>query len=398
MPEKRVLILGGYGNTGRPLARLLLQETDASLILAGRNLGKAQALAAEFNAMYGAMHGRDRVRGRHVDASDMVVLREAFSDVDMVVVTSSTVDYSEQVAGAALETGIDYFDVQYSTHKTAILQGMAQAIEDAGLCFITDGGFHPGLPAALVRCLAPAFDTLETARVGSVIKIDWAGLALSPSTVEEFVAEFMDFQSLVFRDGRWQEAGALAMMKPEYMDFGRDVGPGFGRQYCVPMFLEEMREIPAQFPEIRETGFYVGGFNWVVDWFISPLIMVALKLWPSRAKRPMGRLMLWGLRTFGKPPYGTLLKAEVRGRKDGQPKAVDLLLYHEDGYAFTAIPAAACLLQVLDGSIRRPGLWLQANAVEPERFMGDLERLGITVQRTVVKGEDEVTGAEYVTA
>jgi saccharopine dehydrogenase (NAD+, L-lysine-forming) len=200
--------------------------------------------------------------------------------------------------------------------------------------------------------------------------------------MEEFVAEFMDFQSLVFRDGRWQQIGALAMMKPEYMDFGHDVGPGFGRQYCVPMFLEEMRSIPALYPSMRETGFFVGGFNWAVDWFISPLVMVALKLWPSRAKGPMGRLMLWGLRTFGKPPYGTLLKAEARGQKDGQTRAVDLILYHEDGYAFTAIPAAACLLQLLDGTIRRPGLWLQANAVEPGRFMQDMARMGIQVQQT----------------
>jgi saccharopine dehydrogenase (NAD+, L-lysine-forming) len=174
------------------------------------------------------------------------------------------------------------------------------------------------------------------------------------------------------------------MIKPETMDFGQEAGPGFGRQYCIPMFLEEMRAIPALYPEMKETGFFVGGFNWVVDWLISPLVMAALKLWPSRARRPMGRLMLWGLRKFGKPPYGTLLKAEARGQKDGQAGAVDLILYHEDGYAFTAIPAAACLLQYLDGSIHRPGLWLQANVVEPGRFISDMARMGIEVQRTEV--------------
>jgi saccharopine dehydrogenase (NAD+, L-lysine-forming) len=377
MGDRKLLILGGYGNTGRPLAQMLLQESDASLVLAGRDLAKAQALAVEFNARFSGQ----RVSGRAVDAADPEMLGRAFSEVDMVVVASSTADYTAQVAGAALAAGIDYFDIIYSTHKSAVLRGMAQQIEEAGLCFITDGGFHPGLPAALIRALGPDFDEMETARVGSVIKIDWAALELAPSTVEEFVAEFMDFQTMVFRDGRWREAGVLAMMKPETMDFGREAGPGFGRQYCIPMFLEEMRAIPAHYPELKETGFFVGGFNWVVDWLISPLVMAALKLWPSRAKRPMGRLMLWGLRTFGKPPYGTLLKAEVQGRKEGLARAVDLILYHEDGYAFTAIPAAACLLQVLDGSIRRPGLWLQANAVEPRRLMLDMERMGIQVQR-----------------
>ena len=376
MGDKKLLILGGYGNAGRPLAQLLLQETDVKLVLAGRDLAKALALAANLNARFGDY----RVDGRYVDATAPASLHQAFGDVDMVVVASSTADYTEQVAGAALEAGIDYFDIIYSTHKLAVLRRMARPIEEAGLCFITDGGFHPGLPAALVRYLGLEFDELEAARVGSVIKIDWAALELAPSTMDEFVAEFMDFQSLVFRDGHWQKAGLLAMIKPETMDFGRAIGPGFGRQYCVPMFLEEMRALPVEFPQLKETGFFVGGFNWVVDWFISPLVLVTLKLWPARAKRPMGRLMLWGLRRFGKPPYGTLLKVEARGQKDGRPKTVELILYHEDGYAFTAIPAAACLLQYLDRSIRRPGLWLQANAVEPGRLMLDMERMGIQVQ------------------
>ena len=32
---KKILILGGYGNTGLPIAKGLLAETDVSLVLAG---------------------------------------------------------------------------------------------------------------------------------------------------------------------------------------------------------------------------------------------------------------------------------------------------------------------------------------------------------------------------
>jgi hypothetical protein len=376
MNDKKILILGGYGNTGRPMAELLLRESAVSLIIAGRDEKKAQALAASLNESYAG----ERVSSRYLDASDPALLLEAFSGLDMVVVASSTAEYTEHVAGAALERGIDYFDVLYSTQKLAILQDMRQQIEEANLCFITDGGFHPGLPAALIRHGARDFDRVEKARVGSVIQIDWTSLDITPSTMDEFVGEFMDFQTLVYRDGQWRQSNVLAMMKPIYIDFTTDTGPNFGRRYCIPMFLEEMRTIPELYPDIRETGFLVGGFNWFVDWFISPIIMVALKLWPKRALRPMGRLMLWGLRKFGKPPYGTLLKAEVHGQKGGESLFVETILYHEDGYAFTAIPATACLLQYLNGSIRQPGLWLQAAIVEPERMMLDMERMGIQIQ------------------
>jgi hypothetical protein len=38
---------------------------------------------------------------------------------------------------------------------------MAAQIAAAGRGIITDGGFHPGMPAALVRYAAPCFDALE---------------------------------------------------------------------------------------------------------------------------------------------------------------------------------------------------------------------------------------------
>ncbi len=123
MESKKLLILGGYGNTGRPLAELLLQETSVELVLAGRNQRKAQTLAAEFNEKYEG----HRVAGEQVDASDPGSLRQAMAGIDMVIVASSTAEYTEQVAGAALESGIDYFDVLYSTQKFAVLQAMTQA-------------------------------------------------------------------------------------------------------------------------------------------------------------------------------------------------------------------------------------------------------------------------------
>jgi saccharopine dehydrogenase (NAD+, L-lysine-forming) len=86
---------------------------------------------------------------------------------------------------------------------------------------------------------------------------------------------------------------------------------------------------------------------------------------------------LWGLRNFTRPPYGTLLKLEASGQKDGQERKMSLQLYHPDGYMFTAIPTVACLLQILDGTARKPGLWCQAHIVEPGRFLEEMKRLGI---------------------
>ena len=374
MNTKHILILGGYGSTGLPIARHLLSQTDVCITLAGRNLEKATYAATKLNQR----HKSNRVNAVSVDASDVHSLRRAFQGVDTVVVASSTAEYAEQVARSAIEAGIDYFDVQYSMKKMKTLQSMKGEIERANLCFITDGGFHPGLPAAMVRYAAEEFGKLESANVGSVIQIDWNTLDLSPSTIEEFVREFIDFQTLHFKDGRWQSMSVMEMMMPIFMQFGGE----YGRRYCIPMFLEEMRSLPGKFPTLRETGFFVGGFNWFVDWFLSPIIMLGLKLFPKTGLRPMGKLMLWGLKKFSRPPYVTLLKLEAKGIKNDVPKSIDILISHADGYELTAIPAVACLMQCLDGSIRKPGLWFQAHVVEPVRFFKDMEKMGAKIHIT----------------
>ena len=371
MKNKTILVLGGYGSTGRPLCTFLLQETDVNVHIAGRNLTKGEALAVELNERF----GEARVTAVTVDAASQSSLEASFAGVNMVVVASSTVQYTENIARACLMVGADYLDVNFSDKKTAVLHQLAPEIEKAGLCFITDGGFHPGVPAALVRYAALRFDQLQSANVSSVIKIDWRRYDITVDTAEEMASEFMGMDSSYYRNGRWHKALVAGMGGMLSLDYGEP----FGKQYAVPMGLDEMRNLPELVPDLQETGFFVGGFNWFTDWFVMPIVAAGVKINPGW-KRLLGRLLLWSLRKFSRPPYGTVLRMEARGIKHGNQYALDLQMTHECGYVFTAIPAVACLLQMLDDSVYQPGLHWQGLVVEPERFLSDMVRMGIDIE------------------
>jgi saccharopine dehydrogenase (NAD+, L-lysine-forming) len=368
---KTIVILGGYGNTGREIARLLLEHSDARLVLAGRKGDRAAQAAAEWNGRYPG----ERARGVVADAANKASLRQAFAGADLVVVASSTSEHAATVAAAALEAGLDYMDPHYSASKLRALQDLSPSIESAGRCFITDGGFHPGLPAALVRLAARRVSALRSARVASVIQVDWASLDFSRATLDELVAEFREYKAIHFADGQWKSMNFLQMMLPAWFRFDH----GFGRRYAMPMFLEELRPLPDLIPTLRETGFYVGGFNWFVDWVILPIGLGLLWASPRRGPHLVGRMMLWGLKKFGRPPYGTLLKLEAEGIRNGTDVELVIVVYHADGYVLTAAPMVATLLQVLDGSARKPGLHFQALLADPERLLVDMQRMGVEV-------------------
>ncbi len=163
----KILILGGTGYTGRLIARHLLEQSEAEVTIATRHLDKAQAFAEELNRRFSGQ----RVAAVYADAACAESLQAAFRGQTLVVIAAPTAAYAEIVVRAALEIGVDYLDVQLSAKKLALLQSLAREIERAGRCFITEAGFHPGLPSALVRYVATHLDVVENAIIAGFLNM-----------------------------------------------------------------------------------------------------------------------------------------------------------------------------------------------------------------------------------
>lgn len=355
--------------TGKLLAKHLLDQTDVKVILAGRHLEKARALAELLNAK----NNGGRVSAIIMDAANKDSLLAGMDGVSMVVVAAPTTQYTENVVKACLEAKVDYLDVQLDIDKLSVLRKYEPEIVKAGLCFITEAGFHPGLPAALVRDAAEKLTQPKTAITSCFLNL---GKSIPVTdAIDELMKAFKDYQAQTFKDGQWTKAGTYDYRS---IDFGGEIG----KKTCYSMFFEELKILPGLYPSLRDVGFYISGSNFITDWFITPIIFLGLEIAPRKGMRPLGKLMWWGM-SLSKPPYIVQLQAEVTGEKDGKFLKSVVSVAHLDGYELTAIPVVACLNQYLEARPSRPGLWLMGQYVNPERLMKDMEKMGVRVTASV---------------
>jgi saccharopine dehydrogenase (NAD+, L-lysine-forming) len=355
-----ILILGGYGYTGKLLAKHLLAQTNVEIIISGRSLEKAKSFADELN--------NPRVTAKQVNASSQESLAQALQGATLCLVAAPTTRHTETVIRACLEAHVDYLDIQFSSKKLGALYAAEEEIKQAGLCFITEAGYHPGLPAAMIRYAALKLDVTESA-----LTAGYLNMKNIPYTeaVDELMEAFLDYQAQVYKNGAWTKPTSWSSRS---FDFGVDLG----KRTCYSMFFEELRDIPNMYPTLKETGFYIAGSNWFTDGIITPLVFWGLKLAPQRGIRPLGKLMWWGMGK-SKPPYVVALKVEAKGQLAGSQAQVQARVAHLDGYELTAIPVVAYLLQYLDKTARKDGVHLMGHIVDPERLFKDMQKMGAQV-------------------
>ncbi len=83
----KVLLIGGYGNFGKHIAKCLAQEKNIELIIAGRNLSKAEEFAKSLNAINPA-------KAAKLDIDNNIL--ESLSQINPNLVIHTSGPYQEQ--------------------------------------------------------------------------------------------------------------------------------------------------------------------------------------------------------------------------------------------------------------------------------------------------------------
>jgi len=359
---KPLVLLGGYGGAGRDIAALLLRETDACLVIAGRDLAKAEAFAEQL-----AAGSPGRVNAAQADADRPESLGPLLRDACLLLDLTPGAKRAHGLALAALRAGADYMDIHFQQTALEGLAPLSRDYEAAGRLLLTQAGSHPGLPAVLVRAASARLDACRSALVGM-------GLAMrveTQATALELVEEIMFAEGALCEDGVWRTARGSDIRV-------FDLGPRFGRRACYPMRMPELEALPGLIG-LRETGAFVAGFNPVVDCALIPLLLACGRLGLRSATPLLARLFTWGVNTFSRGEPHMALCVDAQGERQGGPASARLLVEHPSPYLLTAAAVVAYLRQYLDGGLTGNGLRFMGHAAEPERILADMARMGVRV-------------------
>lgn len=186
------LVLGGYGGFGARLSRRLAGD-GWRVLVAGRNLAKAQAFAANLADVEGI------AADRNGDLAPLLTTRRPLLLVDAAGPFQGS---SYRVAEACIAAGVHYLDLADGRAFVTGIGALDGAARTAGVAVISGASSVPALSGAVVRELARG--------VARVDAIDLAISASDRATAGASVAAAVLGQAgqpfRLWRDGAWRSA------------------------------------------------------------------------------------------------------------------------------------------------------------------------------------------------
>jgi len=198
-----------------------------------------------------------------------------------------------------------------------------------------------------------------------------------PESVYELVDSLSDYKADIYKDGKWRPGTYKDAVKIDFGSF-------FGTKSCFPIDMIEMRNMPEIY-HLKSTGVYVAGFNWFVDYVIFPLMMLSQMIRKGLLRHFWAKALIWGMNNLSGDEERIVFLLQAEGEKGGEQEEVVIRCEHHSAYDFTVIPVIAALKQYIDGSIRKPGLWMMGHIVDPDRLLDDMRQMGVSIQTLVAK-------------
>ncbi len=214
---RAVVVLGGYGRLGRLCVHDLASRLSAELVVAGRNLQRAESLALSLG---------ERARGVYVDVQNPRTLARALEGAGAVL--ACTAGDSLLALQTALELRVPFVGVSPLRLEARSRAHVAELAWRAQVPVVLWAGALPGLPGILAEALVRRLPSIRKLRVASSVHAE-SGDPLFGRSRARWLPEL------------WRFADPIGV-RPVLPGFSADL-EGFAESHCVDTleFLEPPR-------------------------------------------------------------------------------------------------------------------------------------------------------------
>ncbi len=354
---QKILILGGYGTFGCRLAQLLADESQLTLVIAGRSLAKAQRLCAELRSL-GTIVPVELDRARDLEPRLRAIAP------DLVVDASGPFQaYGEnpyRVVEAAIALGIHYLDLSDGADFVRGIARFDEAARARGVFVLSGVSSCPVLTAAVVRRLSAGMARIESI-AGGIAPSPYADIGLN---VVRAIASYAGKPVTLLRAGRNTTAHAIV----DSLSFtvappGRL--PLHARRFSL-VEVPDLELLPELWPSLRTVWMGVGTVPEIWLRGLNTLAwLVRLRLLPSLL--PLAALM-HNTRTrlsWGEHRGGMFVTVEGT-LANGAPveRSWHMIAEADDGPFVPSMAAEVIIRHCLAGRMPKPGARAGVNDVE----------------------------------
>ena len=361
---QRVLIIGGYGNFGRYIAKTLAQEPALQIIIAGRSAEKA-------NAFIATIESANPLEAARLDIEDDLSSALIALSPNIVIHTSGPFQsQSYDVAKCCIEQGCHYIDLADGRDFVAGITALHTAASNQGVLVISGASSVPCLTAALVDHYQDEFQTLESLDYGiSTAQKTTRGLATT-AAILGYTGKA--FPTLI--NGRQQLVVGWQGLHSRYY-------ASLGRRLLGNCDVPDLALFPERYPSLQTIRFYAGlelPFVHITLWALSWLVRIGL----VKSLQPAAALMLRASFLFDAlGSTNSAFHMVLSGKdKQGTDKTItfELIARDGDGPYIPCMPAILLTKKLANNDIAQTGAYPCMGFISKDEYLDALSHLAIS--------------------
>jgi len=343
-----------------PLRPSFWKSCAGEILIGGRNLAKAKALAEGFD---------NRVSAASLDILDAHSLHDFCSRCSIVVNCAGPVMVlQDRVAQAALRKRCHYIDAAGMSFVRERMLPHNREIEDLGLSFVVSAGWMPGINSELLPVYADAkaraqMDTIESLTVYFGDSGEWSTNALRDGFW--YIRQSGLRSPGYFHKGEWTRAKMSEAFRR--VNLGDPIGAGRFAIFLTPELSEVGRRL-SNYDVFIYT--YLSGFRTA----IAATLMALVPL-PERS----GVRLVRNVFRRNRVPVDGFVAVQIFGYSQGRRLALTVQIVYSErrDYWIHGLALATAARMVSEREGVQAGVHFLADAVDPIAFMAELQKSGV---------------------